>query len=147
MRPFLELAVEKNYTKDDIFELMGKVGWRITSNKFKQFWSFYLLECENSGKKKNHAKKSFEKIKSETSGENSQKDNSDLSYDFSNSNNEINDENGIKDSNVDVQESNTETNLSQKNADEKHEFKKFSSVKNWLSGNSYFSVTPDTEDL
>ena len=64
LRPFLELAVEKNYTKDEIFELMGKVGWRITSNKFKQFWSFYLLECENSGKKKNHAKKSFEKIKS-----------------------------------------------------------------------------------
>lgn len=142
LRPFLELAVEKNYTKDEIFELMGKVGWRITRNKFKQFWSFYLLEDENSGKKKGHSKKL---IKSETSNENFQKGKSDLSYDFSAD--EINDENEIKDSNVDVQESQTETNLSQKNADEKHESKKFSSVKNWLSGNPYFSVMPDTEDL
>ena len=142
LRPFLELAVEKNYTKDEIFELMGKVGWRITRNKFKQFWSFYLLEDENSGKKKGHSKKS---IKSETSNENFQKGKSDLSYDFSAD--EINDENEIKDSNVDVQNSNIETNLSQENTDEKHETKKFSSVKNWLSGNPYFSVTPDTEDL
>ena len=140
LRPFLELAVEKN-TKDEIFELMGKVGWRITRNKFKQFWSFYLLEDENFGKKKNHAKKSSEKIKSETSNENSQKEKSDLSYDFSN------DENEIKDSNVDVQEFNTETNLLQENTEEKHGAKKFSSVKNWLSGNPYFSVIPDTEDL
>ena len=145
LRPFLELAVEKNYTKDEIFELMGKIGWRITRNKFKQFWSFYLLEDENFGKKKGHSKKSSEKIKSETSDENSQKGKSDLSYDFSAD--VINDENEAKDSNVDAQESNTGTNLSQESTDEKHETKKFSSVKNWLSGSPYFSVTPDTEDL
>ena len=52
LRPFLELAIKKNYTKDEIFQLMGKVGWSITQNTFKYFWSLFMLEEETSGKKK-----------------------------------------------------------------------------------------------
>ena len=51
LRPFLELAIKKNYTKDEIFQIMGKVGWSITHNTFKYFWSLFLLEEETSGKK------------------------------------------------------------------------------------------------
>ena len=51
LRPFLELAIKKNYTKDEIFQLMGKVGWSITQNTFKYFWSLFLLEEEASAKK------------------------------------------------------------------------------------------------
>ena len=28
LRPFLELAIKKNYTKDKIFQIMDKVGWQ-----------------------------------------------------------------------------------------------------------------------
>ena len=56
LRPFLELAIKKNYTKDEIFQLMGKVGWSITQNTFKYFWSLFLLEEETSGKKKSITK-------------------------------------------------------------------------------------------
>ena len=70
LRPFLELAIKKNYTKDEIFQLMGKVGWSITQNTFKYFWSLFLLEEESSGKKKS-ASKSAGKIKRETSQINS----------------------------------------------------------------------------
>ena len=52
LRPFLELAIKKNYTKDEIFQIMGKVGWSITHNTFKYFWSLFMLEQETSGKKK-----------------------------------------------------------------------------------------------
>ena len=56
LRPFLELAIKKNYTKDEIFQLMGKVGWSITQNTFKYFWSLFMLEEETSGKKKSITK-------------------------------------------------------------------------------------------
>ena len=52
LRPFLELAIKKNYTKDEIFQIMVKVGWGITHNTFKYFWSLFMLEQETSGKKK-----------------------------------------------------------------------------------------------
>ena len=49
---------------------MGKVGWSITHNTFKYFWSLFLLEEESSSKKKS-ASKSAGKIKRETSQTNS----------------------------------------------------------------------------
>ncbi len=56
LRPFLELAIKKNYTKDEIFQIMGKVGWHITQNTFKYFWSLFTLEEEASNKKKPNTK-------------------------------------------------------------------------------------------
>ena len=56
LRPFLELAIKKNYTKDEIFQIMGKVGWHITQNTFKHFWSLFTLEEEASNKKKPNTK-------------------------------------------------------------------------------------------
>lgn len=56
LRPFLELAIKKIYTKDEIFQIMGKVGWHITQNTFKYFWSLFTLEEEASNKKKPNTK-------------------------------------------------------------------------------------------
>ena len=41
LRPFLELAIKKNYTKDKIFQIMDKVGWQSLKTLSKTYGVFY----------------------------------------------------------------------------------------------------------
>ena len=140
LRPFLNLAIEKNYTKDEIFALMEKVGWNISQNSFKYFWSLFLSEEEKSGKKKNHSQKSLKKIKNKASNTKEAQNERKLSYDFSITENEIiTTENETQNQISDTHEQNLDiekTNFQQEN---KHE-----SI--WNSS-AYFTVRPDTKDL
>ena len=150
LRPFLELAIKKNYTKDEIFQLMSKVGWSITQNTFKYFWSLYLLEEENSSKKKSNSK-SAGRAKTETSRSNARQNrtkSSDLlSPDFSLDEKKINElADEIKNSNSDVQNSMMETNTSQTSLNEDHESGK-SEETSTQQNSAHFDLPPDTEDL
>ena len=137
-RPFLDLALEKNYTKDEIFGLMEKVGWNISRNKFKYLWSLYLLETENSGKKKKSSKKSLKEIKTENSNKNASSETK-LSYDISI------DENGNEAEDLETQELKIKT---EKNPEQNNKNGIYGLIKSAWQGNSaQFEVKPDTEDL
>ena len=150
LRPFLELAVKKNYTKDEIFQIMVKVGWRITQNTFKYFWSLYLLEEENFGQKRsNH--KSARKTKTETSrtnvGQNEIKSLEVLSSDFSPDKRKINEHSSEEEnSHVDVQKFTPETNELQTSVNENLEAGK-SGENSTQQNSAHFDLPPDTEDL
>ena len=60
LHPFFKLAIQKNYTKEDILQIIVKAGWAITQNSFKYLWSLFLLVDENSGKKKPAPKQKIE---------------------------------------------------------------------------------------
>lgn len=137
LRPFLELALEKNYTKDEIFELMGKVGWNMTRNAFRYFWSLFLTEEETPGRKKNHSEKSSKKSKTETAETKTQKSKPELSYSFSA------DEDGTQNQDLPVQEADADTTSTQESSNKHYDFHKFLGKKS----NAYFEVKPDTEDL
>lgn len=143
LRPFLELAVEKNYTKDEILGLMKKVGWNISHNTFKYFWSLYLLEKENSDGKKKTSKRASKKIKAENSNENTSTNKKDLSYGLSTEENK--NENETQEQNFEVQATNAdaETNSEQKNKNGIYERLKSA----WQGNSAHFEVTPDTENL
>ena len=143
LRPFLELALEKNYTKDEIFELMGKVGWSMTRNAFRYFWSLFLTEEENSGRKKNHYEKSSKKSKTETSATKAQKGKPELSYGFS----ADTDENETQNQDLPVQESDADTTSTQESSNKSYGFHKFFGKSTPNTSNAYFEVKPDTEDL
>ena len=141
LRPFLELALEKNYTKDEIFELMGKVGWDMTRNTFKYFWSLFLTEEENSGKKKNRSKKSSAKSKVEAPNANIEKNQPELSYGFSA------DEDGTQNQDLPVQESDADTTSTQASSNKNYGFHKFLGKNTQNTNDAYFEIKPDTEDL
>lgn len=146
LRPFLDLAVEKNYTKDEILGLMKKIGWSISHNTFKYLWSLYLLEKENSDGKKKTSKKASKKIKAENSKENISPNEKDLSYGLSVEDVEENkNENETQEQNFEVQATNadTETNSEQKNKNGIYERLKSA----WQGNSAHFEVTPDTENL
>jgi len=133
LRPFLELAIEKNYTKDEIFDIMGKVGWQMNRTTFKHFWNLYSLEEENSGKKKSRSKKSSGKTKNETSASESK---ADLSYGFS------------ADENNETEKTGSDFETQEANATEKNsEPPKPSFFHTWRSSSAHFEIKPDTEDL
>ena len=146
LRPFLELAIKKNYTKDEIFQLMGKVGWSITQNTFKYFWSLFLLEEEASGKKKS-ASKSAGKIKREISQTNSRT----IKLEVQGSQLHApsgNDENTTEAQslNSEPQKPNAETNITQIIASQSSTPEK--SDDNPTQKNSaLFDIPPDSEDL
>lgn len=50
--PFFKSAIQKNYTKEDILQVIVKTGWSITHSSFKYLWSLFLLENEIPSKKK-----------------------------------------------------------------------------------------------
>ena len=141
LRPFLELALEKNYTRDEIFELMGKVGWNMTQNAFRYFWSLFLTEEENSGRKKNHSEKSSKKSKTETAGTKTQKGKPELSYGFSA------DEGVTQNQDLPVQDSDADTTSTQESSNKGYGFHKFFGKNTSHSSNAYFEIEPDTEDL
>ena len=130
LRPFLELALEKNYTKDEIFELMAKVGWNMTQNAFR-----------NSGRKKNNSEKSSKKSKTETSTTKAQKGKPELSYGFSE------DESTAQEQDLPVQESDADTTSTQARSIKSYGFHKFFGKNTSSTNNAYFEVKPDTEDL
>jgi glutamyl/glutaminyl-tRNA synthetase len=150
LRPFLELAIKKNYTKDEIFQLMGKVGWSITQNTFKYFWNLYLLEEENSSKKKSNPK-SAGRAKTETSHSSVRQNkinalklsSPDFSHDESNIN-EHTDE--TQNSSSDVQNSTTEINTPQISFKENHESGKSEETPT-QQNSAHFDLLPDSEDL
>ena len=141
LRPFLELALEKNYTKDEIFELMGKVGWNMTQNAFRYFWSLFLTEEENSGRRKNHSEKSSKKSKTETAGTKAQKGKPELSYGFSA------DENETQNQDLSVQEPDADTTSAQTSSNKDYGFHKFFGKSTQNTNDAYFEIKPDTEDL
>lgn len=141
LRPFLELALEKNYTRDEIFELMGKVGWNMTRNTFKYFWSLFLTEEENAGKKKNRPKKSSVKSKTETSDANAEKNQPELSYGFSE------DESTAQEQDLPVPKPDADTTSTQASPNKDYGFHKFFGKNTSSTSNAYFEVKPDTEDL
>ena len=143
LRPFLELALEKNYTKDEIFELMGKVGWNMTRNAFRYFWGLFLTEEENSGRKKNHSEKSSKKSKTETSTTKAQKGKPELSYGFS----ADTDEDVTQNQDLPVQESDADTTSTQASSNKGYGFHKFFGKSTQDTNNAYFEIEPDTEDL
>ena len=143
LRPLLELALEKNYTKDEIFELMDKVGWNMTRNAFRYFWSLFLTEEENSGRKKNHSEKSSKKSKTETAGKKTQKNKPELSYGFS----ADTDEDGTQNQDLPVQESDADTTSTQESSNKSYGFHKFFGKSTPNTSNAYFEIKPDTEDL
>lgn len=146
LRPFLELAIKKNYTKDEIFQLMGKVGWGITHNTFKYFWSLFLLEEETSGKKR-PASKSAGKIKRETSHANTS----------SNSINVLETQNRLpavedeipretETSDGNTQKSNAETNGTQLSVS-LSSTQQNSDDNSTQTNSAHFDIQPDSEDL
>lgn len=60
--PCIKTALQKNYTKDEILQIIVKEGWELTQNSFRYLWSFFLSEDENCEKKKS-APKSHSKEK------------------------------------------------------------------------------------
>lgn len=146
LRPFLELAIKKNYTKDEIFQIMSKVGWSLTQNTFKYFWSLYLLEEENSGKRKTNPK-SAGKAKTETSrsnGRGSKIHSLDLPIlDFSPDEHKINE---TQNSNSDATSSNTEANELQTPLSEHDEAEKSAEIST-QQNSAHFDLPPDSEDL
>jgi hypothetical protein len=64
--PCIKGAVQKNYTKDEILQIIIKEGWEITQNSFRYLWSLFLSEDENPSKKKSHVR-SAGKTKAEKS--------------------------------------------------------------------------------
>ncbi len=146
LRPFLELAIKKNYTKDEIFQLMGKVGWSITQNTFKYFWSLFLLEEESSAKKKS-ASKSPGKIKRETSLTNSRA----IKLEIQGSQlhaPSVNDENTTEAQtlNSEPQKSNAGTNITQITASQISTQEKSDDSPTQKNG-ALFDIPPDSEEL
>ena len=140
LRPFLEL------TKDEIFQLMGKVGWSITQNTFKYFWSLFLLEEEASGKKKS-ASKSAGKIKREISQTNSRT----IKLEVQGSQLHApsgNDENTTEAQslNSEPQKPNAETNITQIIASQSSTPEKSDDNPTQKNG-ALFDIPPDSEDL
>ena len=54
--PGIKGAVQKNYTKDEILQIIIKEGWEITQNSFRYLWSLFLSEDENPSKRKPYVK-------------------------------------------------------------------------------------------
>ena len=54
--PGLKGAVQKNYSKDEILQIIVNAGWAITHNSFRYLWSLFLSEDEAPCKKKSVAK-------------------------------------------------------------------------------------------
>ena len=150
LRPFLELAVKKNYTKDEIFQIMCKVGWSITQNTFKYFWSLYLLEEENSGKKKNNSKSAGRvKIENSHSAVSQNKIKSkDISAPAPAPDERKINENTDEAENLasDVQNLGAKTNELQSNANENHSSGK-SAESSTQQNSAHFDLPPDSEDL
>jgi len=62
--PCIKNAVQKNYSKDEILQIIVKEGWEITQNSFRYLWSLFLSEDENPRKRRPYVK-SIRKIKTE----------------------------------------------------------------------------------
>ena len=54
--PGLKGAVQKNYSKDEILQIIVKAGWAITHNSFRYLCSLFLSDDEAPCKKKSVAK-------------------------------------------------------------------------------------------
>ena len=146
LRPFLELAIKKNYTKDEIFQLIGKVGWSITQNTFKYFWSLFLLEEESSAKKKS-VSKSAGKIKRETSQANTRANKIEVSgnqHQVPSAKHETTTEDETL--NSEAQKLNPQTNETQPTASQNSTPEKSDDCSTQKNG-ALFDITPDSEDL
>ena len=146
LRPFLELAIKKNYTKDEIFQIMGKVGWNITQNTFKYFWSLFTLEEETSNKKKPNTK-SAGKEKSEHA-HSSVKQNEHKSQEIINAvlaTHEAKSQ-GTEFSIPEAQNLNAAKNESQAPVNENHNEEKSTAIST-QQNSAHFPLPPDTEDL
>ena len=49
-------AVQKNYSKDEIQQIIIKEGWSITQNSFRYLWSLFLSEDEKPSKKRTYVR-------------------------------------------------------------------------------------------
>ncbi len=146
LRPFLELAIKKNYTKDEIFQIMDKVGWHITQNTFKYFWSLFTLEEEASNKKKPNSK-SAGKEKCEHAHP-TVKQNEHKSQEIINAvlpTHEATSQ-GSESSIPEAQNHNAAKNEAQAPANENHNEEKSTAISTQQKS-AHFLLPPDTEDL
>ena len=117
-------AVQKNYTKEEIQQIIVKEGWLITQNSFRYLWILFLSEDENPRKRKPYVR-SVKKIRAD-------KTNLDVGTDKSNAT--------IKD------------NIAIDGASLPSEFMSAAennglSYKSDTNSNAHFDLPPDTEDL
>lgn len=75
--PGIKDAVQKNYSKDEILQIIVNAGWAITHNSFRYLWSLFLSEDESPCKKKS-AHKSITKERRDVSRGAVKKNNNDV---------------------------------------------------------------------
>lgn len=75
--PGIKDAVQKNYSKDEILQIIVNAGWAITHNSFRYLWSLFLSEDESPCKKKS-AHKSISKERRDVSRGAVKKNNDDV---------------------------------------------------------------------
>ncbi len=144
--PFLELAIKKNYTKDEIFQIMGKVGWHITQNTFKYFWSLFTLEEETSNKKKpNPTSAGKEKSEHAHSSVKQNEHKSQETIDAVLANHEAQSQ-GSEFSKPEAQNLNAAKNEAQAPENENHNEEKSTAIST-QQNSAHFPLPPDTEDL
>lgn len=144
LSPAILDAVEKNYTKEDIFNMLGNFGWEITQATWRYVWSI-IRSNENFSRKKKVSLKNVSK-KKENALSYAKKSHSKLSIDANNylenkfqsdinesaSQNETSESKGVLNNNTAQDKSLSETVHN----------KAFQS-----QSRAYFTVQPDTEDL
>ena len=148
--PCIKTALQKNYTKDEILQIIVKEGWELTQNSFRYLWSFFLSEYDNYGKKKSSPKsaskekRAASKNKAKLNVNNSSENpNVNFSLDYEKLNEQAdNDENSTPDnSNI-----NNEANEIQISAEEKSPSGSYEENSSQQQS-ARFELPPDTEDL
>ena len=144
--PCIKAALQKNYTKDEILQIIIKEGWSLTQNSFRYLWSFFLSEDEHYGKKK-YSPKSASKEKRTTSKANVRHSSENPDVDLLQSDEILNEQKN--DADISITESSTldnEKNEIQGSTNEKL-LPENSQENSNQTQSAHFDIPPDTEDL
>ena len=142
----LKRHCKKNYTKDEILQIIIKEGWSLTQNSFRYLWSFFLSEDEHYGKKK-YSPKSASKEKRTTSKANVRHSSENPDVDLLQSDEILNEQKN--DADISITESSTldnEKNEIQGSTNEKL-LPENSQENSNQTKSAHFDIPPDTEDL
>ena len=140
--PCIKAALQKNYTKDEILQIIIKEGWELTQNSFRYLWSFFLSEDEHYGKKK-YSPKSASKEKRTTSKANVRHSSGNPNVDLLQNDEILNEPKN--DAYISITESSNldnENNEIRGSTDEKLLPESSNQVQS-----AHFDIPPDTEDL
>ena len=141
--PCIKAALQKNYTNDEILQIIIKEGWELTQNSFRYLWSFFLSEDENYSKKKSGSKsvskerRTIPKHNLKQNISNIQENrNIELIHDSDKPENS-NPDNAHAANEATEMQSSTEENSTSENSEEISK----------QTHSAHFELTPDTEDL